>query len=192
MTPSQTEDYLKSSKAKSWLKGYAGRIARQQKAFDYDDLMQEGLVAMWRAHRERDHSNPGSMDSYLIQAAKWKILNLLDGKSLTGGRASSQRSNKGEKKLRWHEAESAYDHRTMADWDQVAITDPLLEAVGGTGISARVADALSKLTPTQHERIYRKFWLDEVVYTSGRWWYDPKCGARAILREELADLRRSS
>lgn len=168
------DDILRSSKARSWLKGYVKTYPEPY----WDDLESEGLLAMSQAYDKA--SKAKNLDSYLIQAAKWHIQQSWTRRLWTGQPRIHHGGPFQGSRIYTDEIESLYPHSTMQDWSPVSTdqySDPWL--------TERVLAAVNTLTQVQKERIFRKFWLDEAVLLTGGWWSDPRNGAKHKLRREL-------
>ncbi|MEV0267751.1 sigma-70 family RNA polymerase sigma factor [Hamadaea sp. NPDC050747] len=182
------ESVMKSSVARSWLKGYARKMAPA--SISPDDLEAEGMYAMWKAYEKADTAKRGSLDSYLIQAAKWHILTVLNRRKWTGQEKTPAPHGINSKGGVIHadQVEQMYPDDVMREWDEVAGTEHGYAVAELDDIRAEVRAAVAELNPNQRDRVFRRFWLDEAVYTSGNWWNDPRWGVRAVLRAKLAHL----
>lgn len=191
------EEIMRSSKARSWLKGFARRVAPQ--SVSYEDLEAEGMIAMWKAY---DKGNATSnLDSYLIRAAKWQILRVLDRRQWTGQDKSPgagfrgnqwQRADAPAGRIHPDQVEQLYPDDVMRDWDEVSGSEHGYHLAELDDLRSAVREAVAALSPSQRDRVFRKFWLDESVPLSGNWWRDPRWGVRARLVEKLAHLTSAS
>ncbi|BCJ41705.1 hypothetical protein GCM10010168_52970 [Actinoplanes ianthinogenes] len=174
--------------ARAWLKGFSRRIAPS--TISADDLEAEGLIAMWQAYEKRGNDGR-NLDSYLIQAAKWQILQVLDRRKWTGQdktRAPRGRNSPGHV-IHADQVEQLHPDHVMANWDEAAADAAGYCAAELADVRSQVRDALAFLPPSHRDRLFRKFWLDESVPLAGGWWGSPNYGARTRLRAQLAHLQ---
>lgn len=178
---------LDIGKARNWLKGYAKRVAPA--GIDPDDLESEGLIAMWQAHTKTAEESSGSLDSYLIQAAKWQIGRVLERRKWTGqDKPRAPRGINSKGLVLADQVERAYPDDVLRDWVETSAPEHGYEVVDNSDIAAEVRRALDVLTPTQKDRLVKKFWLHERVPLSGGWWGDPQSGAKIKLTAMLSHL----
>lgn len=182
----QTFDQLiDGSKAQRWLVGFSYKMSSHWAPAE--DLYQEGLLEMWGAYSTRTEDR-GNLDSYLIQAAKWRILSLLDGRSWTGEDRPHWHPSWG-KKPRGYEVEIGYGNEVDEDWVAFALPEPSYETVEIDDSRREVRRVIRhNLTPLQRERVFKKWWRDEALPLYGAWWYGKNVGAREKLASQLGHL----
>ncbi|WP_329105570.1 sigma-70 family RNA polymerase sigma factor [Micromonospora sp. NBC_01699] len=180
-------DEAVSGMAGPWLKGFARRLAPP--SVSPDDLESEGLYAMWQAYQRLDGPGP-NLDSYLIQAAKWHVLRVLNRRKWTGqDKVRAPRGVNSAGVVHADQVEQSYPDDVMREWHEVSAEDAAYGVADLADVRAEVREAVAALAPTQRDRLYRKFWLDESVFLSGNWWRDPRWGARAVLVGKLGHLQ---
>ncbi|MFC6021520.1 sigma factor [Plantactinospora solaniradicis] len=170
-----------------WVKWFAKRISPS--SIDPEDLISEGIYGMWVAFEQRQ-AEGANLSSYLIQAARWQILRVLDRRKWTGQeKTRAPRGINSTGIIHPDEVEQFYPSDIMSEWDEVA-TDDGLERSDIADVRAEIRGAVAAIPNDNHrDKLFRKFWLDESVPLSGNWWRDPKFGARARLQESLSHLR---
>lgn len=172
--------------ARSWLKGFVRKVAPS--TVHPDDLEAEGLIAMWQAYGKLTEVK-GSLDSYLIQAAKWHVLRVLDRRKWTGQeKTPAPRGVNSRGVVHPDQVEQTYPDDVLRDWSETAFEEPGYTTSDITDVRAEVRRAVAELPASQRERIFKKFWLTESVPLSGGWWRDPKYGVKARLACDLAHL----
>lgn len=150
------------------------RMVRYLRSISSDDLRQEARIAIWKALPKSAGSNPVS---YLMTAAKWRVSNVASGSKLQTGQEPFRGRPRAEIPVEVdpeHPSWGSVDPETMDYSDQ-----------------AVVREAVNTLPDVYKDRVFRRFWLDEAVHLTGKWW----CGDRGVrnrLLEELEWLRHSS
>jgi len=138
---------------------------------EWQDLAQEGSVAMWRALRTYD-PDKGALPSYLTTAAKWRMQECASRETWTG--TMSSRGHIREKPATPVEPRMLDPDRC---WTEMA------EGVMLAYHRGEVGRVLSGFSLSVQSALYRKFWLDETV-PHGLW-----CKAVPALAEQLSHLR---
>lgn len=67
-----------------WLHAVASSMLGNARAHEHDDLYQEGLIAMWRATDSYDPDSGVPIASWLQHKARYRMLDVRNGKRLTG------------------------------------------------------------------------------------------------------------
>lgn len=141
---------------------------------EWEDLAQEGHIAMWRAMDAYDPAK-GSLPSWLTQAAKLRMREV-----------ASRRTWTGTPMIRGHRREKP---ATPVNFDEIAY-----EAIANLAFHMRdgvemayhhgeVYQAMSGLSDSVRTALYKRFWLDESVGTG---FYSR---AMPTLEKNLAHLR---
>jgi RNA polymerase sigma factor (sigma-70 family) len=169
-----------------WLRAVAANLTSPSDP-DLQDLVQEGYIAAWKALKSYD-SAQGPLDYWLKYKAHGRMKTL----AIRGYGKEASRS---------------LDEVVAGDLGPATLGDTLesldgaelLEQVDMAYHSGEVADAISRLTPSQRRYVAARFWLGlsgKEMRELGVFSYDPsalwnqkKCGARWKLGAELAHLR---
>lgn len=134
---------------------------------------------MWQSFPKVDPRHPGSLDSFLIQIAEWRIRDLFRRRSLTGQ----------ETKYRRIDPRDIRPTATMADTvAEEAEFDRVEELVDVAAAREEIRQAVHNLYPPFRDKVYRRFWLQQPVPFSGHWWHGPS-GAKRTLSQQLGHLR---
>jgi RNA polymerase sigma factor (sigma-70 family) len=156
----------------AWLRALVRALAREFPS-DWDDLVQEGWVAMWRASQSYDETKDQlNRQAWLRSHGRWRVLTLV-------GRLRDRRS--------WDEP---VDPADLLD------SGALVESVDIAYHRGEIQAALACLSPRQREYVEARFWTGlrgaELAALFG---YDPQAlwsartGARGKLQARLGHLR---
>lgn len=162
-----------------WLLKTASRYTKDKGLLD--DLVQEGAVAIWKAHQEWTPENRIPLHTFLYNKAKWRI-----GQVATRGTFTGKPSQRGQNYHTSSTVEHPIDFQVVYDYDQPAPEPPNMMMAYHT---QEIVAAINTLPSQQRERIYRYFWLDEPNGRSWAWWNAKRIGARDRLRPQLEHLR---
>lgn len=164
----------------------------------HDDLVQEGRIAMWQAHRKHD-PRKGALPTWLTQHATWHMREVLARREKWTG-SPSRRSGRNAVQ---EAPTTSLDALLNPDGDR-----PPYEAAGGvvpdiseTAMGAyhrqQIAEALEGLTEAQRRYVRLRFWgdvvgqelRDQFGYDPKGLWSSPKSpAARERLARSLARL----
>ena len=137
---------------------------------EWQDLAQEGWIAMWRALRAYDPAR-GALPSWLTGAARMRMKECASRETWTGSTG----------------ARGHVRNRPPVPVPDEMIVDRILEgALDDVEMAyhhGEIMEALCELTEATRIAIYRKFWLDETV-PSGSWFH-----SKPRLRRRLGHLR---
>lgn len=125
-----------------------------------EDARQEARIKMWQEYTRLEDVGNRDLAMYLLRAGKWGMLN-------------HYRKKEPPIPVEIHE-ENPYFMYDLEDH---------LESIDAREKVRAAVDAV--LSTGQKDKVFRKFWLDEVVYLKGAWWYHNAWGARAKLRKAL-------
>lgn len=153
-----------------WLVRTARGMRSVNASMSFEDLCQEGSIAMWKALNAYDPTR-GPVDLWLKAKARWSMLNAIA-------------------RDRAYVTESASDIDDDFECADRSIDMDLAYHEG------EIHEAISRLTPKQREYVLRRFWgqqgtreLTSVFgYDPGSLWTSQRNGARKKLRESLAHL----
>lgn len=125
---------------------------------DHDDLVQEALIAIWRATQKADAEQGGANAPFLTNAAKWRLREVAVRQTWTGH--SRSRGTKGKDVLRMSPAsldkvrEEWGDLLEPADFDAVDALDKVVMAYH----HGEIAQAIASLPPAHRAYVMKRFW----------------------------------
>lgn len=150
------------------------------------DLAQEGHIAMWKAAQE-DKPEGVKLTTYLLNAAKWRMKRCLQRRTWLGMDDRRTEGYGGTAKRLY--AEDVEQGMPTDAEDLCRAADDIEAFVWGYH-HGEIMNAINSLTPSQREKVFRRFWQGENL--TGGWWYGHTKkgipGARDILRDKLAHL----
>lgn len=173
--PERPSDEEILSRYRRWLLRTASEMLPGRPG-EWQDLAQEGWIAMWRALRKSDPEK-GPLAPYLTRAARWRMATVARLELWTGTQGA-QHGHHRERPAQPLEPHSETIRRVPAP-------DPH-DAVEMAYHEGEIRRALDELPPGARDAIVRRFWLDEPTQT-GRW-----ARHRARLAERLGHLRDTS
>lgn len=140
---------------------------------EWQDLAQEGWIAMWRALASYD-PNKGALASWLTTAARLRMLTCVK-RSLWLGTPSR----------RGHVRELPAPP-VDTDWEWIQELSPVVLELELAYHRGEIAEAIDRLPPRAREAVIRRFWFGDPVPT-GNW-----VTAKRFLAKELAHLQEVS
>lgn len=161
-------------KHRNWLVRTARGIGNARNgAIGIDDIVQEGMIAMWQAMDSHDPRR-GDRLMWMKANARWRM------KSLVRKRISIREDADDLVKL----AEELQQLQSLAPDSENAYHNP------------EIAAAIKQLTPRQREYVFRRFYLgeyesemkDHFGYLPSGLWHSKANGARQKLEKSLAHL----
>lgn len=168
------DELLKSYRG--WLVTVARKLVKDEHSVSWEDLAQEGHIAMWRAYKDWD--GRGTVDGWMKFKGYRAMLTTLRPRKM------SERAADGESPV----------------WDGFNHSDNL-EAVETGYHNGEILAAINELTPKQREYVYRRFYLGETysemqaaMHTPnpGSMWFAKPYGAKTRLAKALAHLADAS
>jgi sigma-70-like protein len=165
---------------KSWLAGVA-RSKYPHRESDWNDLIQEGLVAMWQAAQTYPPGSSFTLDTHMKMAGRYRIIAVAAGKATLG-----KPSTKGSFKI---PSEIATD---LAAPEMESLTPMILDPCDGREMayhSQEIMEAIQELPPLMGRRVIERFWNDHYEGKHATWWTARGHGARDRLRVRLAHLQ---
>lgn len=154
---------------RQWLLKQAAMLLPGRQA-DWQDLAQEGHIAMWKALQTYDPAK-GALPSWLTTAARLRMRDCVRRNLWTG--TPSARGHVRDRAPTPAEDDFLEERAPEVVYDGLALAYH----------HGEIIEVLNSLTPSQRSAIFRRFWLDESVATGYYWQALPK------LREALEHLR---
>lgn len=134
-----------------------------------EDLVQEGMIAMWRASETFDPTR-GHAPAHLTNAARKRMIDVVTGRKPSYG----TEGNRGRVKV----PESAYQPLPEPGSPFEPIAGPMTPIEGNEALS----EALAALSTESREYVERVFWGGERLRRDRAAWRE----AEAVIREHLA------
>jgi DNA-directed RNA polymerase specialized sigma24 family protein len=171
----------------SLLNGY--RAALVKMAFEVSnrsdlvqDLAQEGHIAMWKAAQQGTPAGV-KQSTYLLNQARWRMKRCLERHTWTGMEDRRTSGYGGTAKRLYADD---VEQGMPTDAEDMCRADNDVEMFILSYHHGEIMSAINKLTMSQREKVFRRFWRGENV--TGGWWYGPH-GAKEKLATELAHLK---
>lgn len=161
---------------RGWLTRLAKSFMKVNSVMSWEDLAQEGWIAMWKAHQKFDPSKgQGDLTMWLKANARWRMKTVL----------SRTRSDLA---VDWDQA----DDDGIWQLEAGDVVDDIMSAYHDGEIQA----AIDALTPRQREYVMLRFYLGyqhpelegHFGYNPGGLWSSKKNGARLKLADALKHL----
>lgn len=159
----------------------------------HDDLVQEGRIAMWQAHRRHDPGK-GALPSWMTQHATWHMREVLARRGKWTGSPARRDGRHQRQDVPTVSLDELIEAVGGRPGDETAggVVPDIAEAAMGAYHQADIADALGRLTERQRRYVLLRFWHDaagpELREAFG---YDPKAlwsrSGKSAARETLAD-----
>lgn len=175
------EEFAESQRA--WLISTARYLNRFSGRVSWEDLAQEGSIALWKAFNKFES---GNLIGFARLCARRAMIDCMQKNRLykrTDGRAI-------------HEDAFALDDPEMDVWAQLACVDDI-ESIETAYHHGKIHEAISKLSPAQQKYVRLRFFEGmehaemerEFGYNMGSLWSSKKNGAKTKLMTELEELR---
>jgi hypothetical protein len=140
---------------------------------EWQDLAQEGYIAMWRALKTYDETR-GSLPAWLTYKAAFRMQRCAGDKTWTGSTSRKQGRNKF--------VPVPQDYMPNEDIDSLTIQE-IPASIELAYHHGQIAQILEGFSPAVRTALFRRFWLDESVHKSA--WKS----AIPELQAKLAHLR---
>lgn len=163
---------------------------------EYEDTVQEGRIAMWRALATFDRTK-GALPTWLTGAARMRMQSLQWGHGQPFGREATRGTQEAQ-------ATVSIEALVESDGDIGDESLELEEIVFAAYHHGEIMEALRSLSDEQREYVVKRFWggvdpnsrapvmkdlMRESPTMKKRWlWSDPRTGARQRLQEILGHL----
>lgn len=161
-----------------WLMKTAWRYSNGNNKLD--DLVQEGAIAIWQAHREWTPDNKVPLHTFLYNKAKWRMAQVAKRETYSG-----RPSQRGKNSHATAENEHSHGDLTAAIFERAEWKPEPVIAYHTPEIIA----AINTLPLVQRQKVYEYFWLDMPNGNGWSWWNRKKSGARDRLRPQLEHLQ---